>query len=93
MQFLPQYINQINAPTVIGGDWNEKGAEKWNLLPELSNLQLITAGKTFHTAKPILALDCFMVTRDILVQNAYVHQSPLSKKASDHFPIVMDITL
>ncbi len=81
-------------PTLIGGDLNEKAAEKWFMNNSLlSDYQLITPGASFHSSRPVLAFDRFIVDRALTVVDAYVHRSDLARKASDHLPVVINLSL
>ncbi len=93
---LVSIIEQINennpAYTIIGGDFNEARADKWftNTLVR-DNYRLITPGPSFHTMKPMRALDRFIIGKNIVVEHSAVHQSPTTKKASDHLPVVLTL--
>ncbi|PID66847.1 MAG: endonuclease [Gammaproteobacteria bacterium] len=79
---------------VIGGDFNEAKADKWFINnPLLTDYRLITPGPSFHTAKPLRALDRFIVGRNISVRGSLVHRSPQTRKASDHLPIMIKLEL
>ncbi len=81
-------------PTLIGGDLNEKAAEKWFINNALLNdYRLITPGASFHSSRPILAFDRFIVDRALTVVDAYVHRCDLARKASDHLPVVINLSL
>ncbi|PIE63826.1 MAG: endonuclease [Desulfobacterales bacterium] len=80
--------------TVIGGDFNEAKADKWFINnPRLVNYQLVTPGSSFHTVKPIRALDRFIVGKNITVKHSAVHSSPQTRKASDHLPVTIKLDL
>ncbi len=79
--------------SVIGGDFNEAKAEQWLEQPALADYQLITPGLSFHTTKPIRALDRFVIGRDLIAKHAAVHHSPLASKASDHLPVTLQLEL
>lgn len=95
IDFLTREICQPHPyPTLIGGDLNEKKAEKWFINnPLLTDYQLITPGASFHSSRPILAFDRFIVDRALTVIGTHVHHSPLAHKASDHLPVVMTILM
>lgn len=96
IDFLADYIltHKESYPTLIGGDFNEKNAEIWfKNNDKLNDLKLITAGKSFHTSKPMLNLDRFIITPQIFVEKVAVHHSENTSKASDHLPIFMDIII
>lgn len=96
IDFLLQSVAQQNPayPTLIGGDLNEKNAEKWFIDNPLSEpFRLITPGASFHSSKPILKFDRFIVSEAIHVDSARVHRSPLSARGSDHLPVIMDFSV
>ncbi len=85
---------------VIGGDFNEARAERWfvdnpalAVYPLFADYRLITPGPSFHTAKPLRALDRFIVGKNMTVKQASVHHSPRTRKASDHLPVTMQFTI
>lgn len=94
VDFLLHYMqkNHPTYPTLIGGDLNEKNAERWFVdNPLTDNFQLITPGASFHASKPILAFDRFIVDKRLTVKDSRVHRSPLSAKGSDHLPIIITL--
>ncbi len=81
------------VPTIIAGDFNE-----WREMGKAcraagAGFHIITPGASFHSKKPIVPLDRFILWGDVNLQNMGVHKSPLSKRASDHLPIYMNITI
>ncbi len=80
--------------TIIGGDFNEARADSWFTdNPRLENYRLVTPGSSFHTVKPMRALDRFIVGNNIIVKHSAVHRSPQTRKASDHLPITIKLEL
>jgi endonuclease/exonuclease/phosphatase family metal-dependent hydrolase len=76
-----------HMPTIIMGDfnqWSERGA-----LSEFAfhHHRIIQTPKSFHTARPVAALDRIIVSHDIEVAESGAHISSLSRKASDHLPV------
>ncbi|MFP4316028.1 MAG: endonuclease/exonuclease/phosphatase family protein [Desulfovibrionales bacterium] len=53
----------------------------------------IHAPKTFPTVLPFLALDRIMVAPKEQLLSLGVHRTPLSRKASDHYPVTAAISL
>lgn len=78
------------GPVAILGDFNEwsetAGCEA--LEPGLS---VHAPGQSFHAARPVAALDRLAVTRHVAVNASGVHQTTLSRRASDHLPIWVDV--
>ncbi len=80
--------------TIIGGDFNEAKADRWFIdNPKLANYRLVTPGSSFHTVKPLRALDRFIVGKNITVKHSAVHCSPQTRKASDHLPVTIKLDL
>ncbi len=79
---------------VIGGDFNEAKADKWFAgNPALADYRLITPGPSFHTIRPMRALDRFIVEKNITVKHTAVHRSFRTRKASDHLPVIIQLEL
>lgn len=80
-----------DIPFIIGGDFNDRQVIEF---PDFSDeFDCIEPGKSFHSSKPMFNLDKFIVSSSINVAESKVHISELSKKASDHLPIYIDIEL
>ncbi len=91
---IKQVGESKNYYTVIGGDFNEARADRWFTdNPRLANYRLITPGSSFHTVKPLRALDRFIVGKNITVKHSAVHCSPRTRKASDHLPVTIKLDL
>ncbi len=95
---ITSIIDQVNQTgldyIVIGGDFNEAKADKWfNNTPLLADYQLVTPGPSFHSIRPLRALDRFIVGANITVKHSAVHRSPLAQKASDHLPVILQLEL
>lgn len=96
IDFLVETMASQNdtCPTIMGGDLNEKNAERWFVdNSRLQNYQLVTPGASFHSSRPILKFDRFIVDKRIVVGEHRVHRSPLSARASDHLPVIMNFSL
>lgn len=76
------------GPLIVAGDFNE-----WRrgLVPPGANM--IAPGKSFHSARPIAALDRFFTLGPVEVLFSSGHRSANAKRASDHLPIVMDFRI
>ena len=80
-------------PTVLMGDTND-WREVNGCLRELGpNYQVAPTGPSFHTRRPIACLDRIIVDRSVTVDEAGVHVSTASKKASDHLPVWARLTV
>jgi endonuclease/exonuclease/phosphatase family metal-dependent hydrolase len=74
-------------PTIIMGDTNE-----WRLngpvLREFDErFAIAECGPSFHSRKPVAALDRIIVDRRFTIADAGVHMSDAARTASDHLPI------
>ena len=74
------------ARWVVAGDFNEPKSVG-TLAPFADAARILGAGLSFHTRMPRLALDRFILSPG-LQGRAHVHVSPVSRIASDHFPVV-----
>ncbi|MEO6580467.1 MAG: endonuclease/exonuclease/phosphatase family protein [Sphingomicrobium sp.] len=74
-------------PTVIMGDTNEWRDEAGCLKELNGSYRIAPTGPSFHSRKPIAALDRIIVDNGLGIEAAGVHASPASRKASDHLPI------
>ncbi len=97
-QQITHIIKQLSAIphdyAVIGGDFNESKAEQWfTNKPVFADYRLVTPGLSFHTSKPLRALDRFIVGQNMTVRHSAVHHSMLAKKASDHLPVSIQLEL
>ena len=76
-----------SMPTVLMGDTNEwrtfAGCLK-DLEPEF---HIVPTGPSFHSRRPVAALDRIIVHRDLNIEAAGVHMSHNARRASDHLPI------
>src|SRR3546814_10595038 len=74
-------------PTILMGDtneWRDAGA----CLKELNgSYRLAPTGASFHSRRPIAALDRIIVDQELAIEAAGVHASSEARKASDHLPI------
>ena len=78
---------QHKMPTILMGDtneWRDAGA----CLQELNGaFRIAPTGPSFHSRRPIAALDRIIVDHRLAIEAAGVHASPEARKASDHLPI------
>ncbi|MEY8096604.1 endonuclease/exonuclease/phosphatase family protein [Falsihalocynthiibacter sp. S25ZX9] len=78
------------TPCVLAGDFNE-----WRLHGAACQVfekqfDVLTPGPSFHTARPKLPLDRFVVSREVVSSECRVFTSDTTRKASDHLPIYLD---
>ena len=86
------YMNALpdGMPCIVAGDFNE-----WRLHGAACHVfeqryEVLTPGPSFHTSRPTLPLDRFVITPDVIPQECRVFTSPTTRKASDHLPIYLD---
>ncbi|SFO95240.1 endonuclease/exonuclease/phosphatase family protein [Tranquillimonas alkanivorans] len=77
--------------TVIAGDFNEWSAAGMGLRPLEGRFEIMRPGRSFHAAAPVAALDCIALGGELTATDSGVVQTPLTRKASDHLPIWVDI--
>ncbi|HEU0310449.1 MAG TPA: endonuclease/exonuclease/phosphatase family protein [Sphingomicrobium sp.] len=80
-------------PTILMGDtneWRDAGA----CLKELDGAYRVApTGPSFHSRRPIAALDRIIVDHRLAIEAAGVHASPEARRASDHLPIWARVAL
>ncbi len=74
-------------PTVLMGDTNEWRTVAGCLKDLGPEFHLAPTGPSFHARHPVAALDRIIVHRDLSIEAAGVHMSPIARRASDHLPI------
>jgi len=81
-----------SMPTILAGDFNE-----WSTSSGFEALQgrfqIVSPGRSFHSARPLAALDRIGLTPGITLRDAGVHETPLSRMASDHLPVWAELGL
>ncbi|MBB3992815.1 endonuclease/exonuclease/phosphatase family metal-dependent hydrolase [Sulfitobacter undariae] len=88
LQVLAAYVESRQHPVIIAGDFNERKVHTQLLGP---TARVFTPGPSFHAARPRLAFDRFALFGAVQHVTSHVHTSPLSRRASDHLPIVLDM--
>ena len=74
-------------PTILMGDTNE-WRDAGGCLKELNgSYRVAPTGPSFHSRRPIAALDRIIVDQSLAIEAAGVHASAEARKASDHLPI------
>jgi endonuclease/exonuclease/phosphatase family metal-dependent hydrolase len=85
------------GPVVVCGDFNSPaGGVVHRMFREaLTDAQLevpiIGTRRTFATAFPFVCLDYIFVTPEIRVEAVEIPRTPLTRAASDHFPLIADL--
>jgi endonuclease/exonuclease/phosphatase family metal-dependent hydrolase len=74
-------------PTVLMGDTNEWRAAAGCLKELNGSYRIAPTGASFHSRRPIAALDRIIVDEALGIEAAGVHASASARQASDHLPI------
>jgi endonuclease/exonuclease/phosphatase family metal-dependent hydrolase len=74
-------------PTVLMGDTNDWRDVNGCLKEVGPNYQVAPTGPSFHSRRPVACLDRIIVHTDLTIEQAGVHVSAASKRASDHLPV------
>ncbi len=90
----PDWVGRTTpeSPTVICGDFNSPpgGVVHGYLSARWREVVPVDPGKTFPSRYPLVRLDHFFARGRIELRGAHVHQSALSRVASDHLPLVAE---
>ncbi|RKF20807.1 endonuclease [Altericroceibacterium spongiae] len=87
------HLEERPGPAIMAGDFNEwsgrggcfrEFGKRWNVL---------RPGRSFHSRRPLAALDRIVISSEWTCHSSAVHQSALSVRASDHLPIKADLEL
>jgi endonuclease/exonuclease/phosphatase family metal-dependent hydrolase len=73
--------------TILMGDTNEWREAAGCLKDFRPTYRIAPTGPSFHARHPVAALDRIIVHKDLSIEAAGVHMSPMARKASDHLPI------
>ncbi|MEQ1771240.1 MAG: endonuclease/exonuclease/phosphatase family protein [Devosia sp.] len=84
---------EARMPTVLMGDLNEPSLKSSVLRAFEQGHTIAAPGPSFHASMPLFSLDRIIVTENITIAEAGVHNSILSREASDHLPIWAKVTL
>ena len=80
-------------PTILMGDTNEWRATGACLKELNGSYRVAPTGPSFHSRRPIAALDRIIVDHSLAIEAAGVHASAEARKASDHLPIWARVAL
>jgi len=95
---LTALVDDTGTPVVAGGDLNERpdGRAVGFLSEHLRDAWLLGGdadGETFPADEPTARIDYLFVSEDIVVERVLVPPGPDARKASDHRPLVAELTL
>lgn len=80
-------------PTVIMGDFNEWYGRSRSLRSFGPGYAFVPTGPSFPAPLPVATLDRIIVSHDLSVRAAGVHNSKLARMASDHRPVWADLCM
>lgn len=81
-----------DMPTVIAGDFNEWSRAK-GMEPLKDHFTVHAPGLSFHAARPMAALDRFVISKDVHLKSAGVMNDAPANRTSDHLPVWADIVV
>jgi endonuclease/exonuclease/phosphatase family metal-dependent hydrolase len=86
-------LDAIEGPVIAAGDLNEgPGGGAWRTVED--GLVSSAAGRfTYPATLPARLIDGLFVTPDIAIEKYEVMESELARRASDHLPVLADLTL
>ena len=86
-------LARIEGPVIAGGDLNEgPGGGAWRTVAD--GLVTPSSGSlTFPATLPRKRLDVLFVTPDVTVERYQVLETEQARKASDHLPVLADLSL
>jgi endonuclease/exonuclease/phosphatase family metal-dependent hydrolase len=95
---LKKAMSGVDAPVIFGADLNENsGGAAWRTLADGLTDAAVAVGcaevYTFSCASPRDRIDGLFVDPAIEVWRYEVVDSPATRQASDHFPLVIDVSL
>lgn len=89
---LVVHLKTLSArPTVIMGDFNEWQPHRH--MAGLEGFEVHLPGPSFHSARPVAALDLFATSQGVRVHHLSVVKTRLTRVASDHLPVTADVNL
>ncbi|HWA20152.1 MAG TPA: endonuclease/exonuclease/phosphatase family protein [Devosia sp.] len=84
---------EARMPTVLMGDLNEPSLKSGVLRAFEQGHTIASPGPSYHATMPLFSLDRIIVTENIAIAETGVHNSILSREASDHLPIWANLKL
>lgn len=92
---LLRYLDALDrtCPTVVMGDFNQWGNKSGAMREFAGGWQMLDCGLSFPSRRPVARLDRIVASDEWRVETARVHHSALAAQASDHLPIVAELSL
>ncbi|MXP26857.1 endonuclease [Altererythrobacter indicus] len=88
-----QHLAERPGPAVLAGDFNEWSGKGGCFREFGEGWEVLRPGKSFHSRRPLAALDRIVISSQWTCRNTAVHQSALAVQASDHLPVKADLEL
>jgi endonuclease/exonuclease/phosphatase family metal-dependent hydrolase len=76
-----------SLPTVIMGDLNEWSVNGGCLAHFARDHHVSSPGKSYPSVRPVFGFDRIITSPDVGIDAAGVHQTAMSRQASDHLPV------
>jgi endonuclease/exonuclease/phosphatase family metal-dependent hydrolase len=92
VQQVLQTFDTPELPVILLGDLNEWFVHGRTLKRLVTHFHRATALRTFPTRYPLFALDRIWVHPGERLMRVEVHRTPLSRLASDHYPLIARIS-
>jgi endonuclease/exonuclease/phosphatase family metal-dependent hydrolase len=94
---LKKYLNELDEPVIFGGDLNENsGGAAWRMLADGLVDAAVAKGadgrSTFPAGAPRERIDVVLVDPRWTVERYEVVNTPTALAASDHLPLVVDLS-
>ncbi len=86
MHRLANELHNLPLPAVILGDFNEWSAH-CGFEPLDRDFDIHAFGNSFHTSRPVAALDRLVISKGVEICAGHVLHTPLTRVASDHLPV------
>ncbi|SFD79597.1 endonuclease/exonuclease/phosphatase family protein [Roseivivax sediminis] len=86
MQAILDHLGDRAATCLIGGDFNE-WSRRAGFAPWASDLELVSPGPSFHSARPLGRLDRFAHGPGLSLHATGVENHGAARRASDHLPV------
>jgi endonuclease/exonuclease/phosphatase family metal-dependent hydrolase len=93
-----ELVAGVEGPLVVGGDLNERpdGRSVAHLSGRFRDAWLLAgdvAGETYPAREPSARIDYLFVSDDVAVLKVIVPPGPDAREASDHLPVIAELTL
>ncbi len=87
---LLEVVGSDTQRTILAGDMNEWSTRiGFDLIDD--HFHMVMPGRTFHTSRPVAALDRFALGQGFACRATGVFRQGEAKRASDHLPVWMDV--